>query len=94
MHRSSLLVAAALLAGTLPGQSVEAVYQTLPFGLDSGHLQNPAQDRGVLFRGTVRFADAGWIRLHLDGTSLPAGGRLRLISALDGAVQWFDQMNP
>ncbi len=58
--------------------------------LDSGYVQNPTSTTAIVFRQDLVVPDALWLRLRFGTTNLPAGGRLRLTSLHDGAVQWFD----
>jgi V8-like Glu-specific endopeptidase len=71
-------------------QTAPAVYATRSYELDSGYRSNPTPAVATVYRGTVRFDQAAWLRLLFKHTNLPAGSRLRLTAAADGAVQWFD----
>ena len=63
------------------------------FAMDSGPLDNAADQAEVLFEGTVHIDNAAWIRLYFTDTVISPGieatdsGYVRITSALDGEVQ-------
>jgi V8-like Glu-specific endopeptidase len=90
VQSSIVALAAVALLPALPAQAVPHPFQTRTVQVDSGYLNNASAAEHVVFREFVRFPEAGWLRLRFQHTNLPAGSRLRLTAAADGAVQWFD----
>ena len=92
MHRHRLPLVAAVLLPAFPlfAQAEPARFTNRAVDLDSGYLTNAGAQAQELAVGTVRVAQAAWLRLHFAQTNLPAGTRLRLQAQRDQAVQWFD----
>jgi V8-like Glu-specific endopeptidase len=93
MHKILSIAASVVLAAISAAQKTEAVYETRIGELDSGHVGNDTAAATVVFRHAVRYDQATWLRLDLDGTNLPKGSRLHLTALYDGAVQRFDGLS-
>jgi hypothetical protein len=58
-----------------------------PYSIDSGILANSDRNAVTVYRTTVKVDNAAWLRLYFDKVDVPAGGEIRITSALDGEVQ-------
>jgi V8-like Glu-specific endopeptidase len=87
--RSASLAAVLSLLSSVRAQEPPSP-QLQPYALDSGYVDAGPQPAPIVV-GAVTVTAVAWLQLRFDaGTNLPAGSRLRLTSARDGAVQWFD----
>jgi len=93
------VVSAAFAAADAPAQSMDwlAPEETIPFGIDSGLVQNTTDEAQVLFAAPVHVEGANWLRVVFEDVTLPGGPAegespfIRLTSALDGAVQTLNR---
>jgi hypothetical protein len=85
---ASLAFAAAAAAQPAPYP-----HRNLPYDLDSAFVDNASAQVRTIAVGSVRVPGATSLHLYFDRTNLPEGSRLRLTSAADGAVQFFDALS-
>src|SRR5262245_56704694 len=91
VHATVLFALAALTARASPQEPPPPVFA--PVSLDSGPVDHVPGGPGLVAVGDVHVPGAAALQLWFGAFSLPAGSRLRLSSARDGAVQWFDRFS-
>ncbi len=66
------------------------VGELFPVGIDTGMIDNPTDAPALIYQQDVTWPAAAWLRLYFDSPSLPNGGIVRVMSALDGQTQELD----
>ena len=87
--RLMILILIGALASSSNGQSTldYPVGQLLPYGLDSGAQDNPAEAFEIVFENLVLVEDAAWLRIYFGEITLAEGSYIRMTSLLDGEAQ-------
>jgi len=88
-HAAVLSALAALAASAIAQEPPPPAFAIV--SLDSGPVDHVSGGPGLVAVGDVHVAGAAALQLWFGAFSLPPGSRLRLSSARDGAVQWFDR---
>ncbi|MEK6674817.1 MAG: hypothetical protein AABZ47_04085 [Planctomycetota bacterium] len=72
-------------------QAAPLTSRVIPYGLDSGPLDNPTDEPKVVFDHTIFLGnEVSWVRVLFAEANLPQGSFIRLTSMYDGEFQTLD----